>query len=159
MRNVHAHSSHPNQLVLNTFWDGKCTLFWHNHLQFQSVDNILSQRCCRFFLRIKVITKSRSSWIEHQTNHASLFMLVVIWYSLFYISPFVQRLAKLLNGRSGSGRGRKPVDSALSPGTPAGHNANSAMTGKPSTATTWLCLARTIFRASHLTSLSSHKLS
>jgi hypothetical protein len=51
------------------------------------------------------------------------------------------------------------VDSALSPGTPAGHHANSAMTGKPSTATKWLCLARTLFRAPHLTSLSSHKLS
>jgi hypothetical protein len=51
------------------------------------------------------------------------------------------------------------VDSALSPGTPAGHHANSAMTGKPSTATKWLCLARTLFHAPHLTSLSSHKLS
>jgi hypothetical protein len=51
------------------------------------------------------------------------------------------------------------VDSALSPGTPAGHHANSAMTGKPSTATKWLCLARTIFHDPHLTSLRSHKLS
>jgi hypothetical protein len=51
------------------------------------------------------------------------------------------------------------VDSALFPGTPAGHHANSAMTGKPSTATKWLCLERTLFRAPHLTSLSSHKLS
>jgi hypothetical protein len=51
------------------------------------------------------------------------------------------------------------VDSALSPGTPAGHHANSAMTGKPITATKWMCLARTLFRAPHLTSISSHKLS
>jgi hypothetical protein len=39
------------------------------------------------------------------------------------------------------------VDSALSPGTPAGHRVNSAMAGKPSTATKWLCLVRTLFRA------------
>jgi hypothetical protein len=51
------------------------------------------------------------------------------------------------------------VDSALSPGTPVGHHANSAMTGKPSTANKWMCLARTLFRAPHLTSLRSHKLS
>jgi hypothetical protein len=42
------------------------------------------------------------------------------------------------------------VDSALYPGNPAGHHANSAMTGKPCTATKWLCLAHTLFRAPHL---------
>jgi hypothetical protein len=30
------------------------------------------------------------------------------------------------------------VDSALSPGVPAGHHANSAITGKPCTATIWM---------------------
>jgi hypothetical protein len=63
--NVHVHSSRPNELVLNTFWDRKCMLLRQNHLKFQSVDNILSQRCHWFFLRIKGITKYRSSWIDH----------------------------------------------------------------------------------------------
>ena len=51
------------------------------------------------------------------------------------------------------------VDSALSPGKPAGLHANSAMTDRPSTATNWLCLVRTLFRAPPSTSLSSHKFS
>jgi hypothetical protein len=51
------------------------------------------------------------------------------------------------------------IDSALSPGTPASHQANSAITGKPSTATNLLCLVRTIFRAPHIASLSPHKFS
>jgi hypothetical protein len=51
------------------------------------------------------------------------------------------------------------VDSSLSPGAQAGHQANSAITGKPSTATNWLCLVRTIFRAPHIATLSPHKFS
>jgi hypothetical protein len=51
------------------------------------------------------------------------------------------------------------VDSALSPGTPAGQQANSAITEKPSTATNWLCLARTLFRTPKITTLSPHKFS
>jgi hypothetical protein len=51
------------------------------------------------------------------------------------------------------------VASALSPGKPAGHHTNSAMTGKPCTATKWLCQAWTLFRDPHLASLKSHKLS
>jgi hypothetical protein len=51
------------------------------------------------------------------------------------------------------------VDSALSPGAPAGYQANSAITGKTSTATNWLRLVRTIFCAPHITTLSPHKLS
>jgi hypothetical protein len=51
------------------------------------------------------------------------------------------------------------VDTALSPGAPAGHQANSAITGKPSTATNWMCLVRTLFRAPHITTLSPHKFS
>jgi hypothetical protein len=51
------------------------------------------------------------------------------------------------------------VESALSPGTPAGHQANSAITGKPSTATNWLCLVRTISHDPHITTLSPHKFS
>jgi hypothetical protein len=51
------------------------------------------------------------------------------------------------------------VDSALSPGEPVGHHANSAMAGKPSTATNWLCLVRTIFCAPHSTFISTHKFS
>jgi hypothetical protein len=51
------------------------------------------------------------------------------------------------------------VDSALSPGAPAGHQANSAITGKPSTATNCRCLVRTIFRAPHITTISPHKFS
>jgi hypothetical protein len=51
------------------------------------------------------------------------------------------------------------VDSALSPGAPAGHQANSAITGKPSTATNWMCLVRNLFRAPHITTLIPHKFS
>jgi hypothetical protein len=51
------------------------------------------------------------------------------------------------------------VDSALSPGSPAGHQANLATTGKPSTATNWMCLLRTLLRAPHITTLSPHKFS
>jgi hypothetical protein len=51
------------------------------------------------------------------------------------------------------------VDSALSPSAPAGHQANLAITGKPSTATNWLCLVRTIFCAPHITTFSPHKFS
>jgi hypothetical protein len=51
------------------------------------------------------------------------------------------------------------VDSALSPGAPAGHQVNSAITGKPSTATNWLCLIRTMFRAPHIATISPHKFS
>jgi hypothetical protein len=51
------------------------------------------------------------------------------------------------------------VDSALYPGAPAGHQANSTMAGEPSTATNWLCLVRTLFRAPQITKISSHKFS
>jgi hypothetical protein len=51
------------------------------------------------------------------------------------------------------------VDSALSPGAPAGHQANSAMAGEPSTATNWLYLVRTLFHAPQITTLSPHKFS
>jgi hypothetical protein len=51
------------------------------------------------------------------------------------------------------------VDSALSPGAPVGQQANSAITDKPSTATNWLCLVGTLFRAPHITTLSPHKFS
>jgi hypothetical protein len=51
------------------------------------------------------------------------------------------------------------VDSALSPGAPAGHHANSAMAGKPSTATNWICLVLTLFRALHSTFISTPKFS
>jgi hypothetical protein len=51
------------------------------------------------------------------------------------------------------------VDSALSPGAPAGHHANSAITGKPRTATNWMCLVRTLFSAPHSESLITHKFS
>jgi hypothetical protein len=36
------------------------------------------------------------------------------------------------------------VDSALSPGAPSGHQANSAITGKPRTSTNYMCLVRTL---------------
>jgi hypothetical protein len=51
------------------------------------------------------------------------------------------------------------VDSALSPSAPVGQQANSAITDTPSTATKWLCLVRTLFRAPHITILSPHKFS
>jgi hypothetical protein len=51
------------------------------------------------------------------------------------------------------------VDSALSPGTPAGHQANSAITSKPSTSTNWMCPVRTILRAPNITTLIPHKFS
>jgi hypothetical protein len=51
------------------------------------------------------------------------------------------------------------VDSALSPGAPASHHANSALTDKPCTATNLLCLVRTLFRAPHSAFLSSDELS
>jgi hypothetical protein len=51
------------------------------------------------------------------------------------------------------------VDSTLSPGPPASHQANSAITGKPSTSTNWLCLVRTLFHAPHIAPLSPHKFS
>jgi hypothetical protein len=51
------------------------------------------------------------------------------------------------------------VDSALSPGAPAGNHANSAMADKPSTATNWLCLVQTLLRAPHSTFISSHRFS
>jgi hypothetical protein len=51
------------------------------------------------------------------------------------------------------------VDSALSPGAPSGQQANLAITDKPSTATNWLRVVRTLFRAPHITTISPHKVS
>jgi hypothetical protein len=48
------------------------------------------------------------------------------------------------------------VDSALSPGAPDSHHANSAIAGKPSTATNWLCLVPTLFCALHSIFISTH---
>jgi hypothetical protein len=51
------------------------------------------------------------------------------------------------------------ADSALSPGTPASHQENSAITGKPSTSTKRMCLVKTLFHAPYIASLSPHKFS
>jgi hypothetical protein len=51
------------------------------------------------------------------------------------------------------------VYSALSPGAPASHQANSAMAGEPSTATHWMCLVRTLLCVPQITTLSPHKFS
>jgi hypothetical protein len=73
---------------------------------------------------------------------------------VLYPPPFVSSL------KPNSDDGMDPtVDSALSPGAPAGHQANSAITSKPSTATNWMCLVRTLFRAPHITTFSPHKFS
>jgi hypothetical protein len=53
----------------------------------------------------------------------------------------------------------KRLDSALSPGAPADQQVISAITDKPSTATKWLCLVRTLFRAPHITTISPNKFS
>jgi hypothetical protein len=49
------------------------------------------------------------------------------------------------------------VDSALSPGAPAGHHTNSAISCNPCTATNWLCLVSVILTQHHLTLINSAK--